>query len=114
MGFGDVRLMIVAAIALPWWTTLYTFTMSLLVAVALQLVTFIVASLLHRGREMDYTRGKIVRPLAKIFGKDIPLRTVKRRVTPFGPALMFSYLAVAFYSLYTYHGSYPASVIMNL
>lgn len=111
IGFGDIRLLIVAAVALPWWTTMYTFMLGFLLAAALQIITFVVAGILKRGQEVDYTKGKILRPLGKLVGKDIPVRSVKKRATPFGPALMFAFVITAFYTLAVHGAGFPDSVI---
>lgn len=111
LGFGDVRLMIFASIALPWWTTAYTFIIGLLLACLIQGITFLLAGILKRGQSIEYTKGKIIRPIGKLFGKDIPLKTVKKRATPFGPALMISYLGISFYTLVVLGAELPLSTV---
>ena len=108
MGMGDIRLFVVFAIALPWWTTLSGWFYALGIAAGLGILSFGVAKVLRRGTRIDYTKGRIRSVLT---GSNTQKQTTRKAI-PFGPALTAGYLGYAIFALVSQGSELPSSMLM--
>lgn len=108
IGMGDVRLMLIAATSLSWWVGIQgMYVYGLLIGVGLQFAFFGVAHLAksafnydkfgiwaYRGELHAKSQSKLPFPLPT----DDKGKTKKKQLhLPFGPALMFGFIAAAFW-----------------
>lgn len=112
IGFGDIRLLFLFSVGLSWWVGLLGWAHSLLMACIVGVISFILARALKKGKAVEYTKGRLVNPVLRLFGKQREERKVTRHAVPFGPALILGYLGYAVYFLLTYEGIFPVNSLV--
>lgn len=102
IGTGDIRLIILFAITLPWWITVEGWFHAFALSAVIGFVHIIFASIFKKGSStMTVKTSATTRKIQALFGKDIT-ETKEKRIIPFGPALLLGFWGYALYSLFTH------------
>lgn len=110
IGFGDVRLFFLFALTTSWWFTVYDWlTKALLISLVVGFVSILIANLVKKGKVINYTKGKIIH----FFVRSYPVKEVRRRLIPFGPALIIGYLGYGLYLLFTHIPMPDNAILVN-
>lgn len=91
IGMGDIRLLSLFAVTLPWWTGILAWVDALLITAVIGIITFLVARFTKHGKPMTFTRGKVTKALYRLVGKKYETYEGERTVLPFGPSLLLGF-----------------------